>query len=341
MWTRIYGVWLAVVVVACHAFPFSIRRWDLGTREVVDAMAVDHGNLFLSRNRQMQWFRPQTDQPIRHLQRDFPRAIQRLAVRKKALLVNLSPPTHLHVSETMVFAHEKCYHVLWGDNTLYETVLEENGYVLRSNHFGNITYGDHQGLRTYNTRTYTNRTYSAMVAYEKHLWCATECQRNNTRITQVDAFDMFVRRGGVDYIASVPDWSFQVESKECHHPSHLCVWVDPLLKNVFLVVGYRVGGVRVAQCTYPPEKKVLWARSSHLPHERVIRSMSLDMPYLFFLDEEGISAYRLFPRVDVHPFLGTHRFSNRHYQEATQIVSIKNQVFWNGGPHLYSAEVEE
>lgn len=333
---------IIMLAMTCHAFPFITRKWVVGDNrdDTVDRMTVDNGNIFLARNRQMQWFRPQLDHPIEHLSRDFPRTIYNLSVKKKALLVSMSPSTPQHVSESMVFVRGKCYKILWGDNTMYETVMEENGYVLRANYFGNITYGNYKtGLNTYNTRTYTNCTYSTMFVYDNYLWCATECEINNTRTTKIDVFDLFVKRGGVDYMAAVPDMSFLIENNMCFHPCQLWVSIDPIYKLVYIIVGYMKGGVRVAQSSYPPEKKPIWVKSSHLPNEHIIRSMSFDKSYLFFLDEEGISAYRLFPRVDIHSYLGKYTFVEKYYQGITQIVSIQKRVFWNGESSVYSAEV--
>lgn len=330
------------LAMTCHAFHFATRRWDFGRdRENIDWMTTDNGNVFITRNKKMQWFRPIIDKPIVHLDRDFPKTINRVSVRKKALLVSMSPDNSHYVSETMVFVNGGFYSVRWRDNTLYETVIEKNGYVLRSNYFGNITYGDNEHMFTYNTRKYINCTYSAMIVHDKYLWCAMEYVRNQTRVTRVDAFDLFVKRDGVDYIASIPDMSFMIENKGCSQPFQLRVSIeeDHPQKIIYLAIGYMQGGVNVAQCYYPPEKKHTRMMCAHLPNEHLVRSISLDFPYLFFLDEEGISAYRLFARVDVHQYIGKHRIVRDHYHQPTQIVSINKRVFWNGGQKLYSAEI--
>ena len=335
------------LTIACNAFHFVTRRWDFGDyHETIDALAVDNGNLFLSRNNKMQWLRPMVDKPIVHLTRDFPRIINRLSIKKKAILVNLAPDNARSVSETLVFSNGKCCRVAWKDNTMYEALVEQNGYVLRSNFFGNITYGNHDNLFTYNTRVYTNFSYSAMVVYGNHLWCATEFKTmNNTRMTRIDAFDLFVKLNGSDhdYISSVPDMSFLVENKGCVHPCQLCVSVEKHHpKNiVYLIVGYMIGGVNVAQAFFPTEKKFTYTMCSKLPNERHVRSMSWDKPYLFFLDEEGISAYKIFPRMDLHQYMGKYKLPTKYFSETTQIVSIKRQVFWNGEESLYSAQVVE
>jgi hypothetical protein len=331
--------------VAGHAFHFATRKWDFGDcRDNIDTLAVDNGNLFLSRNNKMQWLRPMIDKPIVHQTRDFPRIINRLSVKKKAILVNLVPDNAHSVSETLVFSNGQCCRVLWRDNTLYETVVEENGYVLRSNFFGNITYGNHDKLFTYNTRVYTNITYSAMTVYGNHLWCATDFKtQNNTRMTRIDAFDLFVKLNGTDHISSVPDMSFLVENKGCIQPSQLCVSVEKHHpKNiVYLIVGYMFGGVNVAQAFLPTEKKFTHTMCSNLPNERHVRSLSWDKPFLFFLDEQGISCYKIFPRMDIHQYMGTYKLPKKYFSEVTQIISIKKQVFWNGEQSLYSAEVVE
>lgn len=334
------------LVATTWAFSFITRRWDYDPqRDLIDTLATDNGNLFLSRNNKMQWFRPLTDRPMVHLDRDFKNTIYRLSVKKKALLVNMSPNNPQHMSETMVFAKDKCYSVLWKDNTLYETVIEKNGYLLRSNYFGDITYGNYKNLFTYNTQKYTNTTYSTMVVYDKYLWCAMEyIKEDNTRMTRVDVFDLYVTINDMNYIASVPEMSFHIENKGCIQPCHLVVTVENYFpkKMVYLVIGYMKGGVNVAQTYYPPEKKDLKMMCSNLPSEKMVRSISLDMPYLFFLDEEcGISSYKIFPRMDIHQYIGLYKIANKFYSETNQIVSIKKQVFWNGESVLHSAEIVE
>lgn len=332
------------LMATSYAFSFLTRRWDYDPqRDMIDTLTTDSGNLFVTRNNKMQWFRPLTDKPMVHLNREFARTIYRLSVKKKALLVNMSPENHQHMSETMVFAKQKFYSVLWKDNTLYETVIEKNGYLLRSNYFGDITYGNYKNLFTYNTRKYTNTTYSAMVVYDKYLWCAVEYWKNNTRMTRVDAFDLFVSINNTDYISSVPEMSFHIESKGCIQPCQLIVLVEKSfpIKTVYLVIGYMRGGVNVAQTNYPPEKQNIQMMCCNLPSEKVIRSISLDMPYLFFLEEDGISSYKIFPKVDIHQYLGFYKLPTKYYSEINQIVSIKKQVFWNGEQILHSAEIKE
>ena len=334
-------------IATSQAFHFVARRWEFGdTRGNIDTLAVDNGNLFLSRNDKMQWLRPMIDQPIYHMARDFPRPINRLSVKKKALLVNMVPDKSDYVSETIVFSNGKCCRVVWKDNTMYETLVEQNGYVLRSNFFGNITYGDHDNLYTYNTRMNGDLVYSAMTVHGKHLWCATEFRtQNGTRMTRIDAFDLFVRLNGTgrDYIASVPDMSFLVENKGCAHPCQLCVSIEKdHPKNIaYLIVGYMVGGVNVAQAFLPTEKKFTYTMCANLPNEYTVRSMAWEMPYLFFLDEEGISSYKIFARVQPPMFMGKYKLPLKHFSETTQIVSLKKQVFWNGEQSLYSVEVVE
>lgn len=328
------------------AFQFIVRKWDFEqSRDTIDTLTTDNGNLFLTRHNKMQWLRPLTDRPIVHLEREFPRTIQRLSVKKNALLVNMSPDDRHHVSETMVFAKNKCFRSKWKDNTMFEAVVEENGYLLRSNYFGDITYGNHECLYTYNTRTYTNITYSAMFLHDNHLWCATEFRnKNNTLMTRVDAFDLFVKLSDDrDHIASVPDMTFLMENKGCVHPSRLWVTVENYLPKqmVYLVVGYMMGGLNVAQAYYPPEKQPIETMTSHIPNEKTILSIALDMPFLFFLDEDGISSYRIHPRADVHRYIGKYNPQKKYYSGVTQIVSIKKQVFWNGESILHSAEIVE
>ena len=329
-----------------NAVHFLVRKWDFEkSRDMIDTLATDNGNLFLTRHNKMQWLRPLTDRPILHLEREFPRTIQRLSVKKNALLVNMVPDDRHHVSETMVFAKNKCFRSKWKDNTMFEAVVQDNGYLLRSNYFGNITYGNHESLFTYNTRTYTNITYSAMFLYDKYLWCATEYRnKDNVLMTRVDAFDLFVRLSDDrDHIASVPDMTFLLENKGCVHPCQLWVSVENYFPKqmVYLVVGYMVGGVNVAQAYYPPEKKPIETMTSHIPNEKTILSLAFDMPYLFFLDEDGISSYRIHPRADIHRYIGQYRPGKKYFSGITQIVSIKKQVFWNGEQILHSAEIVE
>lgn len=335
---RIYFFLMVFTTASC--FHFTVRKWGIGdSRENIDHLTTDNGNIFLSRNKEMQWFRPlSNDRPIVHLSRDFPRTINRLSVSKKALLVNMLPNSHDYVSETMVFAKDKSYSVLWRDTTMYETVIEKNGYVLRSNYFGNITYGDYKNIFTYNTKKYINSTYTAMFVHDKYLWCATQCSKNYTKI---DVFNLYVEKDGNDYISTIPDMSFLIENKGCSHPFKMWVSIenDHPKQIVYIVLGYMTGGVNVAQCYYPPEKNYTRMLCSHLPNQHPIRSISLDFPYLFFLDEEGISAYRLFARVDVQQYRGKHKIFKDYYQEVSHIVSIKKKVFWNGGQTLYSAEM--
>lgn len=267
-----------VLLSPCGGFHFITRKWRFdGSRENIDALAVDNGNIFLSRNNKMLWFRPEVDKPIYHLSRDLPRTINNLSVKKKALLVNMVPEDIGSVSETLVFANNKCGSTLWKDNTMYETVIEENGYLLRGNFFGNITYGNHENMFAYNTRTLTNFTYSTMFVYGKHLWCATEYKSENGDLTtRVDAFDLFVKRDGIDYISSVPDMTFLVDNKGCMGPCKLCVSIEKSApKNiVYIIIGYMMGGVNVAQGFIPTEKACTHAMCSNLPNEYTVRSIS-------------------------------------------------------------------
>lgn len=326
-----------------QSFQFTTTKWIFGKdRNVVETLAADNGNIFLSRNNKLQWFRPlqNDDDPSPHMTREFQRPINRVAVGRKALLINMTPKKHQHVSETMVFAKDKCYNVLWADNTMFETVVEENGYIMRANYFGNITYGDDKNMHTYKTNT----TYSAMYVHDKYLWCATDFKTvNNKRMTKIEAFDMHVKRDGVDYLAGSPEMTFVVENKGCAHPCRLSVSVvnDFPKQIVYITVGYMMGGVNVAQTYYPPEKPITQTMCAHLPSKHVVRSIAFDMPYLFFLDEDGIHSYRVFPRMDTHMYMGTHPIAKKYYSETNQIISIKNQVFWNGEQELYSARVIE
>lgn len=345
MKTSLFCVFFSSVIIYGNPFPFITRRWDFGDcRDNIDTLTTDNGNLFLARNNKMQWLRPLTDKPIVHLSRDFPRSINRLSINKKALLANLSPEDHSSVSETIVFFEGKCFRSCWKDNTMYETIIGQNGYLLRSNYFGNITYGNHNGLYIYNTRTLTNFTYTAMVVHDKYLWCAVEYKnKNGTRVTRIDAFDLHVPINGVDHLASVPDMSFLVENKGCAYPCQLWVSIENFSpkKLVYIIIGYMMGGVNVAQSYYPTEKQYTQTMCSNLPNEHAIQSISFDRPYLFFLDEEGISSYKLFPRMDLHQYFGKYKLPKNYYSRATQIVSLKRQVFWNGGQNLYSVEVVE
>lgn len=334
-------------------FPFVVRRWDVGgSRDVVDTVTTDNGNIFFSRNNKMQWFRPmprQTqdgdeDELSVHTGREFPRTIYRVAVRKKALLVGMSPSSPDFVSETMVFAKGLCYNVLWRDNSCYESVVEENGYVVRANFFGNITYGNHEEMRTYSTRKLTNLTYTAYCVYDGRLWCATEYwSRNKTRVTRVDAFDLRVRIGDRDHLSSVPDVTVVFDSKGCAHPCHLSVSVekDYPKKVLYIVAGYMMGGVNIAQLYYPMEKPSMRAMCGNLPSKHAVKSLAADMPHVFFLDEEGIHAWKAYARMETHQFLGTLQLPRKHFTETTQIAAVRKRVFWNGEEAPFSADVVE
>jgi hypothetical protein len=287
----------------------------------------------------MQWLRPLIDKPMNHLSRNFPRIINRLSVKQRGLLVNMVPTDGKSVSETYLFANGKSCRMLWEDNTLYESVVDQNGYLLRSNYFGNVTYGNHENMFTYNSRVYTNLTYSAMAVYDKHLWCATEYTMNDTVVTRVDAFDLFVKLNDTDYISSVPDMTFLIENKGCVGPHLLSVSIDR--ENIYIIIGYMMGGVNVAQAVYPVEKKPTRMMCSNLPNEHIVRSISWDKPFLFFLDEHGISSYKIFPRADIHQYMGKYDLRKKYFSETTQIASIKKQVFWNGENILYSVEIVE
>lgn len=346
MKTTFFLIPIFMAMRTSSTFHFITRRWDYDPqRDLIDTLTTDNGNLFIARNNKMQWFRPLIDdeKPMVHLNRNFPRTIQQLSVKKTALLVNMSPENNRHMSESMVFVKGKCYSVLWKDNTMFETIVEKNGYLLRSNYFGDITYGDYKNIFTYNTRKYTNTTYSTMFVYDKYLWCAVEYIKNNTRMTRVDAFDLFVNINSTDYIASVPEMSFHIENKDCIQPCKLWVAIENYFpkKMIYFVVGYMRGGVNVAQTYYPPEKKEVSIMCSNLPSDKIIKSISFDMPYLFFLDQDGISSYKIFPRMDIHQYHGLYRIPEKFYSHINQIVSIKKQVFWNGEQVLHSAEVVE
>lgn len=334
-----------VVIGVVSPFHFITRKWDFGdSRDTIDTLTTDNGNLFLTRNNKMQWLRPLLDKPIIHLSRDFPRTIHGMSVHKKSILVNMSPEKEGAVSETLVFANDKCFRMSWNDNTMYETLVVQNGYLLRSNYYGNITYGNHENVFTYNTKILTNMTYSAMTVYGKYLWCATEYTTpNNTRITRIDAFDLFVNVNGVNYISGVPEMTFLFDNKGCASPCQLCVSIEKFSPTdiVYIIVGYMKGGVNVAQAFYPTEKKMTSVMCSNLPNENPIRSLSWDRPYLFFLDGKTISSYNIYPRMDIHRYLGKYTLPLKFFSETTQIVSLKKQVFWNGENTLYSAEVVE
>ena len=334
--------WLVMVLSVAQAFHFATKKWVFGKGEnVVETLAVDNGNIFLSRGNKLQWFRPtHDDEPFLHMTREFKRPINHVAVGSKTLLINMTPTKHEHVSESIVFAKDNYYNLLWCDNTMFETVIEKNGYIMRANYFGNITYGDDKQLHTYKTNT----TYSAMCVHDKYLWCATDFKTvQNTRMTKIDAFDMHVGRDGIDYLANSPEMTFIVENKGCAHPCRLSISIenDFPKKIVYIMVGYMMGGVNVAQTYYPPEKPITQTMCANLRSKHVIRSIAFDMPYLFFLDEDGISAYRVFPRMETHMYMGQYRVAKKYYSETNQIISVKNQVFWNGDNELYSARVME
>ena len=343
--TKIFFLLFMSVVGVVNPFHFVTRKWDFGDcRDTIDTLATNNGNLFITRNNKMQWLRPLIDKPIVHLSRDFPRTILGITVHRKSMLVNMSPDKEGVVSETLVFANNKCFRMSWKDNTMYETLVVQNGYLLRSNYFGNITYGNHENLFTYNTNLFTNMTYSAMIVSGKYLWCAAEYKTtNDTRITRIDAFDLFVNVSGTDYISSVPEMTFLLDNKGCVSPCRLSVSIEKFSPKdiVYIIVGYMNGGVNVAQAFHPTEKKITSVMCSNLPNERPIRSLSWDRPYLFFLDGKTISSYRIYPRMDIHQYMGTYKLPLKFFSETTQIVSLKKQVFWNGENILYSAEVVE
>jgi hypothetical protein len=326
---------------------FLVRKWDFDRqRDMIDTVTTDNGNVFVTRHNKLQWFRPSLDRPLAPIERDFPRTIQRLSVKKTALLVGMSPETPTHHSETFVFAKNKCFRSRWKDNTMLETVVEENGYLLRSNYFGDISYGNHDSILTYNTKTFSNLTYSAMTVHDKYLWCATQYQINNTWVTRVDAFHLFVRLNDMDHIGSVPEMSFFIQDKGdalCRQPLHLSVCIKNHFPQsiAYIVIGYMIGGLHVAQADFPLEKDSKETMTSYIPNEKSVLSVAFDMPYLFFLDEEGISTYRIYPRADVHRFLGKYHLGQQFFNRVTQIVAIQKQVFWNGEPVLRSAEICE
>lgn len=332
---------MTVVLKECATYHFEVRKWKVdGCKENIHALSVDNGNIFFSRNEKMVWFRPALEGSIEYLSRTFPKTIQQLSVKKKALSVNMRPDSMDTVSETFVFANEKCNRLVWKDTTMFETVIDKNGYLLRSNFFGNITYGNHEKMFTYNTRKLTNCTYTSMCVYDRYLWCATEYKTSQDKfVTRVDAFDLFVNLDGQDQISSVPDMTFLVDNKGCVGPLKLCVSIekDAPKDIVYIIIGYMIGGVNVAQVSLTNEKTYNETRCGHLPNEYTIRSMSFDRPFLFFLDEKCIHSYKIFPRTEIHQYIGKYKL--RYGSETTQIISMKKQVFWNGEEELYSAEI--
>lgn len=339
---------LLVVPVVASAFPFTTKRWTIGgKKDLVDTVATDNGNIFFTRDKRMHWFRPvlTEDGDTFYMERDFPRTINRVSARKKSLLVNMSPPDAGCVSETMVFSKGVSYNVLWQDNTLFEEVVAENGYVVRANFFGNISYGNYEGIHTYNTRRHNNLTYTAYCVHDGRLWCATEHRgRNNTRITRVDAYDLHVKLDdGRDHMASVPDMTVVFDSRGCAHPCHLSVSVekDYPKKVLYIVVGHMMGGVNIAQLYYPMEKPAMRAMCGNLPCGHSVRSLAVDMPHVYFLDAEGIHAWKAYSRMETHQFIGTHTLPKKHFSETTQIVAVKKQVFWNGEEVPFSVDVVE
>lgn len=343
---KISLVLIALMCQKVSPFQFITRRWNFGdTQDPIHSLSVDNGNLFLSRHCQLQWLRPTPNKPIIHTNRYLPRSINHVVVQKKAFLANMIPEDSRCVSESMVIHNDKCYNVRWHDTTMFETVIEKNGYILRSNYFGNITYGNYENLFTYNTRVYTNTTYSAMCVEHGFLWCATEYwTKNQTRATRIDAFDLHVKGvDGFEYLASMPEMSFVVDTRDAFQPHQLRVCIQNYApkKIIVLVLGFMMGGVVVAQSFYPTEKKKTQTMCRRLETQGVVRSLSLDMPYLFILDDNNIYSYKIYPRIDLPMFLGKYCLPINYYQETTQIVSFKNHVFWNGQDILHSAEIVE
>ena len=310
---------------------WSIRRGD----PPVDTVTSHNGNIFLGRSNQLQWFKPTGDQ-IKGLQeRWLPRPIQKIDVNTKSLLVRLSPDNLDYVSESMVFAKGTSKKIKWEDNTLFETVVEDD-MLFRSNYFGDIAIypltkeeDDHDELKTMKIKA------SAMTIHGKYLWTAVEQNTHKGTFTKIEAI-------ALDTMNTT--YTFYLDSHKCCHPVHLSVMIQECYPKsvIYIVVGYMRGGVCTGNMYFPPEnQKSTFHTHNHLPNENVLLSMCFDFPFIHTLTDKCIETYRFPAIMSIPQYLGSYHFRHNYYNVVNQIACIKRQVFWNGEEELHSVEITE
>lgn len=309
-----------------------IRRDD----EPVDTLTTFNGMVFLGRNQKLQWFTMSEDK-IRGVQeRWMPRPIQKIVVHPKSLLINLCPETIDYVSDTMVFTRGKTLNVKWYDNTLYETIIDEDR-IIRGNHFGQVHIGSLRGNsnETSPMDKHKVKTSTAMTFRHNLLWCASEERTKDGPQTIIEVFntsDPMLQKL----------YSFSIDSKTCSHPTHISVVLQECHPRIvlYVAVAYMRGGIHVGHAFFPPDKQSITPIRTHLmPSQNPVLSMCMDYPFVHSLDKEGIETMRFPSILSIPEYIGRYDIPQSNYHIVNQIACLKRRVFWNGHNALHSVEI--
>lgn len=316
------------------AFSYQIKQWDLGSRETIDTVNTDSGTLFLTRNRHLQWFHPAKCEngDSRVHDRYLPKTVRSVEVRPKIMVVNMLSEDMDYISESVVFSKGERFSMKWDDNTLLETILDSNQYLLRSNYFGKIHYGPSvEDMQISMLRMPNRKPYTAMTVAEPFLWCAGDDHVPEKGImTRIDAYSL-LSKSGRDSINPVPAYTFFVDRHECIQPMHLRVAILPK-GTLYTVVGYAIGGAAVANVRiFPPVERQQVVDSHWLRCSHEISSVAFDYPYLYLLERGKIHMYHIPAVLTMPSYRGTYTASLPfEYKQVTEIAAIKRHVFWNG-----------
>ena len=325
------------------AFSYQVKQWDTGYTDIIDTVNTDSGTLFLTRNRHLQWFNPTKCEngDNRLHDRYLPKTVRSVEVRSKVMVVNMLSEDKDYVSESIVFSRGERFNMKWDDNTLMETILDCNQYLIRSNYLGKIHYGPSpEDMHVSVLRMPSRKPYTTMTVSEPLLWCAGDEHTPEKGImTRIDAYSL-LSSSGKDYLNPIPIYTFLVDRHECSQPLHLKINILPK-GTLYTVIGYAIGGACVAHVPmFPPveRQKVLSSHWIRCCHE--IPSIALDYPYLYILERGKIHMYHI-PTVSTMPsYSGTYTVCLPfEYKHVTQIVAMKRHVFWNGESILRGLEL--
>lgn len=328
------------------AFAYQLKKWNLGFKDTIDTVSTDSGSLFITRNRHLQWFHPtKTENSVSLLhQRFFPKTIRNIVVKPKIMLVNMVSDDNSYVSESIVFSKGERFNIKWNDSTLYETIIDSNQYILRSNFFGKVSYGPSIDQMQESIIRMPNRVpYTTMTVGLPYLWCAGDYNiPEKGRFTRIDAYDIF-SSSKIDTINPIPTYTFYMDQHNCAYPIHIRACIEECFpkKTLYLLVGYGIGGACISNVyTFPPTNNQQVIHSNLMPCSKEITSMAFDYPYIYLLEKHDIHMYHIPSVLSMPQYIDTHTVSfPLDYKYITQIVAIKRHVFWNGDNTVRSLEV--
>ena len=326
------------------AFSYQVKTWDLYPQDVIDTITTHRRSLFLTHNRHLQWFQPvNVDQHTDVLQnRFFSKTVQNVIVQPKTMVVRLLSEDPTYMTESVVFAKGKHFSFKWTDSTLYETIVESNQYVLRSNFWGVVHYGSSPtDMQKVTLRMPDRRYYTSMVVCGSYLWCVGDGPNRSTR---VDGYEMTCS-SDKDTIHPIPRYTFHIDSHDCMHPLHIKACIQECFpkKTMYIVIGYAIGGACIANVhTYPPISSQQTLSSHWVRCDNAITSISFDYPYLYFLEKGVIHMYHIPAVLTLPKYIASHKVSmDMDYKQVTQIAAIKRHVFWNGESTLHGIEITD